>query len=115
MQSEPIRLVIYLSLAALVGACMSSVWLARNKPLSWRSIPHVHLALAFLALLLLFLIMLAVSIRDLHFVSRAVLIWPIVAVSGGASILGWAWWIMTVRVTFRIERRHHNGNGAIAR
>jgi hypothetical protein len=115
VDSEPIRLTIYLSLAMLVCVCMSSIWLARDKPMSWRRIPYVRLALAFLALILLFLLMLAVSIRDMHWLSRSTLIWPIVAVSGGASVLGWAWWILAVRVTFRIERRTPGDNGALAR
>lgn len=107
MDSEPIRLFVYLSLAALASVCMSTVWLARNKPINWRSFPHAKLALAFLALVALWLVLLALSIRDFHWLTRSDLIWPMLTLSGGASVLGWAWWILTVRVTFRIE--HRNG------
>ncbi len=117
IDSEPIRLAIYLSLAALASAGMSTIWLVRNQPVTWRKFPHVGLALSFLALLILFLLLLAVSIRDLHWLKRGDLVWPIVATSGGASLLGWTWWIKTVRVTFRIEwpQQWRNENGGTAR
>ena len=102
IDSEPIRLVIYLSLALLVSTCMSTIWVVRNTPIRWVRIPHVKLAMATLALVLVFLLLLAVSIRDMHWIPRSALVWPIVATSGGASVLGWSWWLLTVKMTFRI-------------
>ena len=85
IDSEPIRLVIYLSLALLVSAFMSTIWIMRDRPPRWNQIPHSKLAIAFLLMVLLFLLLLSVSIRDLHWLKRSDLVWPIVAISGGAS------------------------------
>ena len=110
--SEPIRLTIYLALAGLLSACMSAIWLARNKPVHWRTIPHVRLALATLGRLIVWLTLLAFSIRDFHWLTRTMLIWPMAALSGGATILGWTWFVLTVKCTFKIvHRKHANGNG----
>jgi hypothetical protein len=114
IDSEPIRLLVYLTLALEASVSMSILYLVRDKPINWRRIPHVWLAIMALSLIAIWLAMLAVSIRDLHWLSRSDLIWPMLSLSSGTAILWGAWLILTVRVTFRIEHRRHglNGNGA---
>jgi hypothetical protein len=116
MDSEPIRLTIYLGLAMLLSTCMSTIWVARNKPLSWSHIPYARLAITALGLFTVWLILLAFSIRDFNWLKRSDLIWPMASLSGGATVLGWAWWALAVKRTFRIEHRaaHRlNGNGVV--
>jgi len=113
--SEPIRLITYLALATLLSAAMSTIWLARGKPVHWRKIPHARLALTALGMLVIWLVLLATSIRDLHWLTRTMLIWPMAALSGGATILGWTWFALTVKCTFRIEHRPRDENGALVR
>ena len=108
MESEPIRLTIYLAAASLVVTGMETLWLLRSKPIRCGGIPFPRLAIAGLGFLATWLVLLGVSIRDFHWLPRALLVWPLAAISGGATTLGWVWWIMFAKVTFRIGRRANN-------
>lgn len=102
--TENIRLLIYLSLVLLGSVSASSLWVARDKVIPWDGhIPYPWLTILFWAGLLSFFALLAVSIRDLHWLKRSNLIWPIILTSGGCSAAGWTWWILVARSTFTVE------------
>ena len=109
MDSTLFRLVAHLSLFALLTVGMSTLWILRGR---YVRLTHVPLAVSALGVFAIWLLMLALSIRDLNWLTREMLIWPLTVAELGASALGWAWWMIAVKKTFRIERR--NGNGVTA-
>ena len=111
MDSTLFRLVGHLSLFALITVGMSTLWLVRGR---YVRLTHVPLALAALGLFALWLMLLALSIRDMRWLTRDTLIWPLTVAELGASFLGWAWWAIAVKKTFRYERRKQSGDGIVA-
>ena len=109
MDSTLFRLVAHLGLFALITVGMSTLWILRGR---YVRLTHVPLAVAALGLFAIWLLMLALSIRDLNWLTRDMLIWPLTVTELGAAALGWTWWAIAVKKTFRIE--HRNGNGVTA-
>ncbi len=102
MDSTWFRSAAYISSFGLITAFVLTLLAAHGRPLRfapWRFL------IAALILYGFFFLLLALSMKEFDWLPRLQLGWVFGALAGGGSVLGWPWLLMTMRLSFRIERR----------
>jgi hypothetical protein len=98
MDTSILRLLAHSAAIALITAAIFAIVVARHN------IPHWRLIVAGLILLDFWVIFLALSVHSAAFFPREQLVPLLAILELGAVALGWSWFVMTVRWSFRIKR-----------
>ncbi len=94
------RLVAHTAAISLITAAIFAIVVARN------AVPHWRLAVASLTFLDIWMILLALSVRNAAILPRDQLVPMLAILELGATNLAWCWFAMTVRINFRLKPRH---------
>jgi len=97
-----LRLAAHWLLVSLITAILISLWLARGQQIR---LTHLPLAFGSLVMFGLWILLLAVSVRDVALLSRSLLVPILVTLEGAGTFLGWTWFLASVRASFTIVRK----------
>jgi hypothetical protein len=96
-----LRLAAHIMVIALLLAWIIVVSLARGKGPNWR---YWRLGQAVLIVWFFWFTGLALSTKGPTLIARDQLVWVLGILEISGALGGWAWWILTVRATFCLEK-----------
>lgn len=107
-----LRLVAYVATFGLIIAVIGSLLVAHGRSFDMR---YYRLLCAFLGAYALWFLMLCLSIRDAELFKRGEMTWLFGSVAMGAAVGGWAWFGLTMLVSFQRTPRRNSGPLAMER